>query len=85
MTYHDVLRTTFDLSSNIKDGLLALKDPTLTNASWQKQVRTDGVYLVLSALPVYDVPEPATGVLALTGLGLLLRRRRRGLARCARR
>lgn len=77
VTYHDVLRTTFDLSSNIKDGLLALKDSSLTNASWQKQVRTDGVYLVLSALPVYDVPEPATGVLVLTGLGLLLRRRRR--------
>ncbi|MCI6981425.1 MAG: PEP-CTERM sorting domain-containing protein [Akkermansia muciniphila] len=77
VTYHDVLRTTFDLSSNIEDGLLALKDPNLTNASWQKQVRTDGVYLVLSSVAVLDVPEPATGVLVLTGLGLLLRRRRR--------
>lgn len=85
VTYHDVLRTTFNLSDYITTDLLKLKDPNLTNATWQKQVRTDGVYLVLSALPVYDVPEPATGVLVLTGLGLFLRRRRRGLARCARR
>ncbi len=78
VTYHDVLRTTFTLSDNITPGLLALKDPNLgTDVTWQKQVRTDGVYLVLSALPVYDVPEPATGGLVLTGLGLLLRRRRR--------
>ena len=77
VTYHDVLGTTFTLKENITNGLLALMDPKLTNATWQKQVRTDGVYLVLSSAAVLDVPEPATGVLVLTGLGLLLRRRRR--------
>lgn len=88
VTYRDVLGVNFKLDSSISDkgdmSLMAVSDYT-SGATWKKQVRTDGVYLVLSALPVYDVPEPATGVLVLTGLGLLLRRRRRGLARCARR
>ncbi|MGN0820498.1 MAG: IdeS/Mac family cysteine endopeptidase [Akkermansia sp.] len=78
VTYHDVLGTTFTLSDNITTELLKLRDSNLeTNATWQKQVRTDGVYLVLSSAAVLDVPEPTTGVLVLTGLGLLLRRRRR--------
>lgn len=88
VSYLDVLDVNFKLDSSISDkgdmSLMAVSDYT-SGATWKKQVRTDGVYLVLSALPVYDVPEPATGVLVLTGLGLLLRRRRRGLARCARR
>lgn len=81
VTYRDVLGVNFKLDSSISDkgdmSLMAVSDYT-SGATWKKQVRTDGVYLVLSALPVYDVPEPATGVLVLTGLGLLLRRRRRG-------
>ena len=88
VSYLDVLDVNFKLDSSISDSgnmtLMAVSD-SAGGATWKKQVRTDGVYLVLSALPVYDVPEPATGVLVLTGLGLLLRRRRRGLARCARR
>ena len=86
VTYHDVLGTTFTLNDNITTELLKLRDSNLeTNATWQKQVRTDGVYLVLSSAAVLDVPEPATGVLVLTGLGLLLRRRRRARGfECAR-
>lgn len=97
VSYRDVLGVNFILGESIVGefdyyseemsydlSLMAVSDYT-GGATWHKQVRTDGVYLVLSALPVYDVPEPATGVLVLTGLGLLLRRRRRGLARCARR
>ncbi|MGN0874340.1 MAG: PEP-CTERM sorting domain-containing protein, partial [Akkermansia sp.] len=38
--------------------------------------RIDGFYAFQLVNPI-DVPEPATGVLVLTGLGLLLRRRRR--------
>lgn len=80
VSYLDVLDVNFKLDSSISDSgsmtLMAVSD-SAGGATWKKQVRTDGVYLVLSALPVYDVPEPATGVLVLTGLGLLLRRRRR--------
>ncbi|MGN0811771.1 MAG: PEP-CTERM sorting domain-containing protein [Akkermansia muciniphila] len=80
VSYRDVLGVNFKLDSSISDkgnmSLMAVSDST-GNAYWQKQVRTDGVYLVLSASTVYDVPEPTTGVLVLTGLGLLLRRRRR--------
>lgn len=85
VTYHDVLGTTFTLSNNITTELLKLRDSNLTGATWQKQVRTDGVYLVLSSAEVLDVPEPSTGALVLTGLGLLLRRRRRARGfECAR-
>ena len=38
--------------------------------------RIDGFYAFQLVNPI-DLPEPSTGVLALTGLGLLLRRRRR--------
>lgn len=38
--------------------------------------RVDDIYALALVNPI-DVPEPATGVLVLTGLGLLLRRRRR--------
>ena len=89
VSYRDVLGVNFILGESIVGefdnysedmsydrSLMAVSD-SAGGATWKKQVRTDGVYLVLSALPVYDVPEPATGVLVLTGLGLLLRRRRR--------
>ena len=88
VSYRDVLGVNFILGESIVGrpgydesidydrSLMAVSDST-GNAYWQKQVRTDGVYLVLSSAAVYDVPEPATGVLVLTGLGLLLRRRRR--------
>lgn len=38
--------------------------------------RVDGIYALALVNPI-DLPEPSTGVLVLTGLGLLLRRRRR--------
>lgn len=38
--------------------------------------RVDGIYGLALVNPI-DLPEPSTGVLVLTGLGLLLRRRRR--------
>ena len=88
VSYRDVLDVNFKLDSSISGSgsmtLMAVSD-SAGGATWQKQVRTDGVYLVLSSAAVYDVPEPSTGVLVLTGLGLLLRRRRRGVASCARR
>lgn len=80
VSYRDVLGVNFILDSSISGSgdmtLMAVSDHT-DGATWQKQVRTDGVYLVLSSAEVLDVPEPSTGVLVLTGLGLLLRRRRR--------
>ncbi|MGN1309035.1 MAG: PEP-CTERM sorting domain-containing protein, partial [Akkermansia sp.] len=88
VSYRDVLGVKFELDSSISGSddtsLMVVSDST-GNAYWQKQVRTDGVYLVLSSAAVLDVPEPATGVLVLTGLGLLLRRRRRARGfECAR-
>ena len=88
VSYRDVLGVNFILGESIVGrpgydesidydrSLMAVSDHT-DGATWQKQVRTDGVYLVLSSVAVLDVPEPTTGVLVLTGLGLLLRRRRR--------
>lgn len=80
VSYRDVLGVNFKLDSSISGSgsmtLMAVSDST-GDAYWQKQVRTDGVYLVLSSAEVLDVPEPSTGGLVLTGLGLLLRRRRR--------
>lgn len=66
------------------------KNPTSSESMWYRKYdynsdpddaipvynRIEGIYAVQLVNPI-ELPEPATGVLVLTGLGLLLRRRRR--------
>lgn len=61
------------LSGNIKVGGTELRIPLSIGTSVNNEV-----YSIGAVLYAYDVPEPTSAVLALSGLLLLLRRRRRG-------
>lgn len=61
------------LSGNIKDGGTELRIPLSIGTSVNNEV-----YSIGAILYSYDVPEPSSSFLVLSGLALLLRRRRRG-------